>query len=157
MDGNTAPIENPLGTKPLGRLLFSLAVPTAIANVVNALYNIVDQIFIANASYLGSYGNAANTVVFPLTVIALAVAAVFVFVERFIELRRARIDWHDFLKGVMNVLDSGNEEEALAICEDIPVPVTNIVAVAIFGIIALLIFIITAVIRYCRGCGCGCD
>ena len=38
------------------------------------LYNIVDQIFIANASYLGSYGNAANTVVFPLTVVALAIA-----------------------------------------------------------------------------------
>ena len=39
-----------------------------------ALYNIVDQLFIANADYLGSYGNAANTVVFPLTVVALAVA-----------------------------------------------------------------------------------
>ena len=34
----------------------------------------MDQIFIANASYLGSYGNAANTVVFPLTVVALAIA-----------------------------------------------------------------------------------
>ncbi len=33
----------------------------------------------------------------------------------------------------------------------------NIVAVAIFGIIALLLLIITAVIRYCRGYGCGCD
>ena len=32
------------------------------------------RFFIANASYLGSYGNAANTVVFPLTVVALAVA-----------------------------------------------------------------------------------
>lgn len=42
--------------------------------MVAALYNIVDQIFIANASYLGSYGNAANTVVYPLTVIALAIA-----------------------------------------------------------------------------------
>lgn len=41
---------------------------------MGALYNIVDQFFIANASYLGSYGNAANTVVFPLTVVALAVA-----------------------------------------------------------------------------------
>ena len=40
--------ENPLGTKPLGKLLFSLAVPAVIANVVNALYNIVDQIFIGN-------------------------------------------------------------------------------------------------------------
>ena len=42
--------------------------------MVGALYNIVDQIYIANASYLGSYGNAANTVVFPLTVVALAIA-----------------------------------------------------------------------------------
>ena len=39
-----------------------------------AFYNIIDQIFIANASYLGSYGNAANTVVFPMTVIATAIA-----------------------------------------------------------------------------------
>ena len=45
-----------------------------ISLLVGALYNIVDQIFIANASYLGSYGNAANTVVFPLTVVALAIA-----------------------------------------------------------------------------------
>ena len=50
------------------------AVPCVISLLVGALYNIVDQIFIANASYLGSYGNAANTVVFPLTVVALAIA-----------------------------------------------------------------------------------
>lgn len=50
------------------------AVPCIISLLVGALYNIVDQIFIANASYLGSFGNAANTVVFPLTVIALAIA-----------------------------------------------------------------------------------
>jgi len=50
------------------------AVPCIISLLVGALYNIVDQIFIANAVYLGSYGNAANTVVFPLTVIALAIA-----------------------------------------------------------------------------------
>ena len=50
------------------------SIPCIISLLVAALYNIVDQIFIANASYLGSYGNAANTVVFPLTVVALAVA-----------------------------------------------------------------------------------
>ena len=60
-----------LGTEPVGRLY---AVPCVISLLVGALYNIVDQIFIANASYLGSYGNAANTVVFPLTVVALALA-----------------------------------------------------------------------------------
>lgn len=63
-----------LGTERIGRLMSQYAVPCIISLLVGALYNIVDQIFIANASYLGSYGNAANTVVFPLTVVALAVA-----------------------------------------------------------------------------------
>ena len=56
------------------RLMKQYALPCIISLLVAALYNIVDQIFIANASYLGSYGNVANTVVFPLTVIALAIA-----------------------------------------------------------------------------------
>ena len=63
-----------LGTERVGRLMKQYAVPCIISLLVGALYNIVDQIFIANASYLGSYGNAANTVVFPLTVVALAIA-----------------------------------------------------------------------------------
>lgn len=63
-----------LETEPVGTLMGKYAVPCIISLLVAALYNIVDQIFIANASYLGSYGNAANTVVFPLTVVALAIA-----------------------------------------------------------------------------------
>ena len=63
-----------LGTERVGRLMKQYAVPCIISLLVGALYNIVDQIFIANASDLGSYGNAANTVVFPLTVVALAIA-----------------------------------------------------------------------------------
>lgn len=63
-----------LGTEPVGVLMRKYAVPCIISLLVGALYNIVDQIFIANAAYLGSFGNAANTVVFPLTVIALAIA-----------------------------------------------------------------------------------
>lgn len=63
-----------LGEEPIGLLMRKYAVPCIISLLVGALYNIVDQIFIANADYLGSYGNAANTVVFPLTVIALAIA-----------------------------------------------------------------------------------
>ena len=58
----------------MGVLMRKYAIPCIISLLVGALYNIVDQIFIANATYLGSYGNAANTVVFPLTVIALAIA-----------------------------------------------------------------------------------
>ena len=63
-----------LGTERVGKLMRQYAVPCVISLLVGALYNIVDQVFIANASYLGSYGNAANTVVFPLTVVALAIA-----------------------------------------------------------------------------------
>ena len=63
-----------LGTERIGKLMRQYAIPCIISLLVGALYNIVDQIFIANAGYLGSYGNAANTVVFPLTVVALAIA-----------------------------------------------------------------------------------
>ena len=63
-----------LGTERVDKLMRQYANPCIISLLVGALYNIVDQIFIANASYLGSYGNAANTVVFPLTVVALAIA-----------------------------------------------------------------------------------
>lgn len=63
-----------LEQEPVGRLMGKYAIPCIISLLVAALYNIVDQIFITNASYLGSYGNAANTVVFPLTVVALALA-----------------------------------------------------------------------------------
>lgn len=63
-----------LATEKVGKLMRKYAVPCIISLLVGALYNIVDQIFIANADYLGSYGNAANTVVFPLTVVALGIA-----------------------------------------------------------------------------------
>lgn len=63
-----------LEKEKIGTLMKKYSVPCIISLLVAALYNIVDQIFIANADYLGSYGNAANTVVFPLTVLALAIA-----------------------------------------------------------------------------------
>ena len=63
-----------IGEEKIGKLMRMYSIPCIISLLVGALYNIVDQIFIANAAYLGSYGNAANTVVFPLTVIALAIA-----------------------------------------------------------------------------------
>ena len=63
-----------LETEKVGKLMRKFSLPCIISLLVGALYNIVDQIFIANADYLGSYGNAANSVVFPLTVIALAIA-----------------------------------------------------------------------------------
>ena len=63
--------------------------------------------------------------------ILLAVISVFIYFARAIELRRARIDYQDFLKGVINVLSSGSDEEALSICEDTLAPVAQVVATAI--------------------------
>lgn len=59
-------------TAPIGRLIAKFAVPSVISLLVNALYNIVDQIFIGRG--VGYLGNGATTVVFPITVIATAFA-----------------------------------------------------------------------------------
>ena len=62
---------------------------------------------------------------------AMAVAALIVFFERFFELRRAQINHQDFIEGIVNILSSGNEDEALAMCDETSVPVSRIVATAI--------------------------
>ena len=61
----------------------------------------------------------------------MTLVAVITYIDRVIDLRRARIDYQDFLKGVFNVLDSGNDDEALSICEDVSAPVAQVVATAI--------------------------
>ncbi len=65
-------IANPLGTEPIGKLLRKFAVPSCVSLVVNALYNIVDQIFIGRG--VGYLGNGATTVIMPITVIGLALS-----------------------------------------------------------------------------------
>ena len=61
---NTASRREVLGTAPIGGLMFKFAVPSIIAMLVSALYNIVDQIFIGQA--VGTLGNAATNIAFPL-------------------------------------------------------------------------------------------
>ena len=63
--------SNLMGTKSIPKLLLSLAIPAIIANLVNSLYNIVDQIFIGHG--VGYLGNAATSVAFPLTTICMAI------------------------------------------------------------------------------------
>lgn len=62
-----------LGSEKIGKLLRKFAVPCIISLLISALYNIVDQIFIGN-SRLGFLGNAATSVVFPITIISFAFA-----------------------------------------------------------------------------------
>lgn len=68
---NTVKI-NPLGTEDISKLLVRFAVPSVISMLVNALYNIVDQIFIGRG--VGYLGNAATNVAFPLITISMAIA-----------------------------------------------------------------------------------
>lgn len=72
MDRKTDQTRNPLGYEPISRLLLRFALPAVIAMLVNAVYNIVDQIFIGQG--VGYLGNAATTIAFPVMTITLAIA-----------------------------------------------------------------------------------
>lgn len=61
----------------------------------------------------------------------LGAASVFVFFSRLLNLRRAQIEYRDFIQGVANVLGQGNPQEALDLCDDEPAPVARVVAEAI--------------------------
>lgn len=65
--------DNPLGYEPIGKLLKTFALPSVVAMLVNAVYNIVDQIFIGQG--VGYKGNAATTIVFPIVTIMVAMGA----------------------------------------------------------------------------------
>lgn len=64
--------KNPLASAPIGGLMMTYAIPSVVALVVNALYNIVDQIFIGWG--VGTLGNSATNVVFPLNMVVMALA-----------------------------------------------------------------------------------
>ncbi len=66
---------NPLGSAPIGKLMVKFAVPSIVAMLVGALYNIVDQLFIGHA--VGTLGNAATNIAFPFTTSCLALALLF--------------------------------------------------------------------------------
>ena len=67
--------NNPLGTERVGSLMVKFAVPSIIAMLVGALYNIVDQLFIGQA--VGTLGNAATNIAFPLSTFCIALALLF--------------------------------------------------------------------------------
>lgn len=68
---------NPLGTKKVSKLLIQFSVPAIVGMMANALYNIVDRIFIGNKADLGAHGIAAITVAFPIMIILIALGVLF--------------------------------------------------------------------------------
>ena len=64
-------------------------------------------------------------------ILALGAAALVVFLERSLQLHRDRIDSTDFLQGIFNALRRGNDQEALALCEETPGRVARLASIAI--------------------------
>ena len=64
-----------LGTEPIGKLLFTLAVPTVVAQLINMLYNIIDRIYIGHISGEGSLALTGVGVCMPIIMIVSAFAA----------------------------------------------------------------------------------
>lgn len=67
--------NNPLANQPIGKLMTKFAIPSIIAMLVSALYNIVDQFFIGQT--VGTLGNAATNIAFPLAMSCTAIALLF--------------------------------------------------------------------------------
>lgn len=63
--------ENKMGTMPIGKLLFNMSLPMMISMLVQALYNIVDSIFVAK---LSENALTAVSLAFPLQTLLIAVA-----------------------------------------------------------------------------------
>ena len=72
MAANTNPKENKMGVMPVKRLIISMALPMMISMLVQALYNVVDSIFVAR---LGEDALSAVTYAFPLQNLMIAVGS----------------------------------------------------------------------------------
>jgi len=91
-----------LGEEKISKLLFKFAIPCILSLLISSLYNIVDQIFIGH-SELGYLGNAATSVVFPITIISVAFAWCFGDGSAaFLSLCQGRKDTKDVHKGIGN-------------------------------------------------------
>ena len=69
-ENTSAPVENKMGTMPIGKLLFNMSLPMMISMLVQALYNIVDSIFVAK---LSENALTAVSLAFPLQTLLIAV------------------------------------------------------------------------------------
>lgn len=64
--------RNRLGTEPIGKLLFKLAAPAILAQIINALYNIVDRMYIGNIERIGKLALTGVGLTFPVIILIAA-------------------------------------------------------------------------------------
>lgn len=63
-----------MGSKKILPLLVEFSIPAIIGMLVNAIYNVVDRIFIGNAPGLGAIGIAGITISYPVTLVLMAIS-----------------------------------------------------------------------------------
>ena len=66
--------DDKMGTKNILPLLVEFSIPAIIGMLVNAIYNIVDRMFIGNAPKLGSIGLAGISICYPVTLVLMAIS-----------------------------------------------------------------------------------
>lgn len=65
------------------------------------------------------------------TIAIVGLASAWIFFLRYFDLRRAHVVYADFMAGVDNLIEKGNDREAIAVCEETMVPVAKVVAAAL--------------------------
>ena len=65
------------------------------------------------------------------TIIAVGAASTWIFFIRYFDLRRAHVVYADFMAGLENIIEKGNDREAIAVCEETMAPVAKVVAAAL--------------------------
>ncbi len=66
-------MENKMGLLPIKKLIWSLGLPMIISMVLQAMYNVIDSIYVANIPGDGNYGNQALTLAFPIQILMIAI------------------------------------------------------------------------------------
>lgn len=65
--------ENKLAKEPIKRLIWKIGIPMVISMVLQALYNVVDSVFVANIKDIGALANEALTYAFPIQILMIAI------------------------------------------------------------------------------------
>lgn len=65
--------QNKMATSPINKLFWKMVLPMIISMVLQALYNVVDSIFVANVDGVGAIANQALTYAFPIQILIIAI------------------------------------------------------------------------------------
>ena len=66
--------QNKMAIAPMNKLILKMGLPMIVSMVLQALYNVIDSIFVANMGIKGAIANQALTYAFPIQIMIIAIA-----------------------------------------------------------------------------------